>query len=767
MKAFSELFKKYRLKAEFSTVTSFANELSKRGYYYQESIFSHWQKGSRIPTNRQLILTILDIFIQKNAIQTIETADEFLESAKQGHLTENEKEHLSLQVVTNAPFQVPSEIAHFTGREDILQKVQDELFCGNVLLLYGPPGVGKTALAIKLGHLFRDSFPEGVLWYKVDSSNIEDILLSIARLFGEDISNIKDIEVRASIVRTLLSKKKILLIFDNVSNKDNLNLLMPNSSSCCVVFSSQENLLNISSDYISIPVHVFTHNEVLKLYENVFDKKYVTKHKKEILILSERIGTLPLAVHMVASHIKQFHISLTEYMKQLDEEQLDLQALKYEDTNLLKAVTIGFNTLDIATKNVFISLGIFEGKDFSADAVAFINNITKIQAVKMLHHLLDVSFIEESDNKRYRIHPLMKMYARKQTQSSSLYLRAAFYYEKLLAEAEKEHSYKILMREVDNIIYVFKKCYENGYWDEVITLWNPIEKFLSDINEIKKLRFIAQTIDTTPSINTFQMFLTIYLVFLVVFWIGLISSGLKTSNWNYIYSILFSLVPFIGGFVGFILSGPRRSFSNIGKAVFFISLGLFSWGSGSMIWAGYNFFQNLSVPYPSLADLGYFPAYFFWITGIIYLSRATGAKFELKQKKSKFFLLVIPFIIITLSYYFLLFLIKRSYVIDNYVKIFFDLAYPSMDIVILTIAVIIFGLSVNFFGGKYKLSIFAILCGFTSMYFADFTFSYTTSLNIYFNGDFGDFIFTIALYLMTWGTLSFYLTPKKISSHKK
>jgi len=48
---------------------------------------------------------------------------------------------------------------------------------------------------------------------KLISTNSMDILLSIARLFNEDIHEIKDIEVRASIVRTLLARKKVLLIF--------------------------------------------------------------------------------------------------------------------------------------------------------------------------------------------------------------------------------------------------------------------------------------------------------------------------------------------------------------------------------------------------------------------------------------------------------------------------------------------------------------------------------------------------------------------------
>ncbi|GEM_PF-560521 len=762
MKSFAELFKKYRLRAEFDTFTAFGNALAQKGYYYEDSIFSRWQKGTRIPSDRRLIINILQIFIDKEAIRSQEEANEFLASTKLGYLTSEEKEKLHINNLIRKPFQVPSEIAYFTGREETIKKIQHDITYGKVYILHGQPGVGKTALAIKLGHILKNKFPDGVLWYKVDSSNIMDILLSIARLFGEDISNIKDIEVRTSIVRTLLADKKILLIFDNVNKQDKLHSLLPNTSSCCVIFSSRESELNITTQCTLISVSIFTPEEVLSLFEKIYNKNFVLQYRKDIQEICKKVGNLPLAIRMIATHSKQFFVPLKTYIKELNEETLDLQTLTYEDKNLFRAISISFNKLENQAKNVFISLGVFEGKDFSLETVTFINKLPILKTEQVFRQLLNISFIEKSSSKRYRIHPIMKMFARKQINDSSIYLRAAFYYEKLLSEAQEKHSYKILIQEVDNIIYIFKKCYEFGYWDEIITLWNPIEKFLSDINEIKKLRILAETIDTQPSINTLQKILNLFMLFLLAYWIILFYSGLKTSFWNYLYSLLFSLMAFIGGFVGFTRSKHWRLFSsNVGKARFFISAGLFSWGCGGIIWAYYNFTQNIDVPYPSVADVSYFPAYFLWFVGVIYLSHATGAKFELKRKRSKLFLLVIPFFITTFSYYFLLFIVKRTYVSETPIKIFLDLAYPSMDIIILTFAIIIFGLSVNFFGGKYKLSVFAILLGFTFLYVGDFLFSYTTSLNIYFTGNFVDLSFSIGLYLLNLGTLSFYLTPKR------
>ncbi len=92
MGTFCVLFKKYRLKAEFETLTKFGHALAKEGRIYDDSMFTHWQKGKRIPRDRKLILTIIKIFIERGGICSIEEANEFMASAGLGFLTTQENQ---------------------------------------------------------------------------------------------------------------------------------------------------------------------------------------------------------------------------------------------------------------------------------------------------------------------------------------------------------------------------------------------------------------------------------------------------------------------------------------------------------------------------------------------------------------------------------------------------------------------------------------------------------------------------------------------------
>lgn len=92
---FGELFKKYRLRSEFSTLSQFGNALAQEGFIYEDSIYSHWQKNIRVPKDRKLLLAILKIYIEKGGITSIIDANTFLNSAGQGYLTKEESEAIT------------------------------------------------------------------------------------------------------------------------------------------------------------------------------------------------------------------------------------------------------------------------------------------------------------------------------------------------------------------------------------------------------------------------------------------------------------------------------------------------------------------------------------------------------------------------------------------------------------------------------------------------------------------------------------------------
>jgi len=408
---FKTLFKKYRLKAEFSTLSQLGLALAEKGFIYEDSIFSHWQSGTRIPQNRIVLLKLLEIFVDKKAITTLNQANEFLSSAKQGYLSEKESQKIPIRL-SSSIFQVPSEIINFSGRQDIINKlIRKGDITGKVVLIHGAAGVGKTALAIKLGHLLRDKFKDSVLWYKVEEDNIMDILLSIARVFGEDIRNINDKQVRATIVRSLLASKNALLFLDSGELSDDIHWLIPNSQLCTTIITSQKNSLKTPIEYIDIKVNPFTDKEVLSLFKEVLQEKYSRYNTDSILKLAKRVGYLPLALHIVARQLLHAKKPIGQITSLVSQDDL-FKNMEYEDKNLYMAIATSYEKLDSKTKSALVSASIFKGKDFSPESVAYINGFSVPVTIQIFQNLVDLSLVEHSTKNRYRIHPAVREFVR-------------------------------------------------------------------------------------------------------------------------------------------------------------------------------------------------------------------------------------------------------------------------------------------------------------------------------------------------------------------
>lgn len=204
--------------------------------------------------------------------------------------------------------------------------------------------------------------------------------------------------------------------------------------------------------------------------------------------------------------------------------------------------------------------------------------------------------------------------------------------------------------------------------------------------------------------------------------------------------------------------------SAVGKAVFFIGLGILCWGTGETLWSYYNFFLNIPAPYPSIADIGFAPSIFFYCLGTIYLSKATGAKYALRNKYAKLFAVIAPILVLVFSYHFLVTIARGGVIVpegEEGLKVILDIVYPLGGFVGLTTAVLVSGLSFRYFGGKFKGDIIAILLGLGFMFVGDTMFSYTTTVGTYYNANFGDLLLATGQFLLSFGVLGFCQIPKQ------
>lgn len=110
---FSALFKKFRLKSEFLSLSDLGHALADEGLMYEDSTLSRWQSGSRVPTSRSLLIALIKIFTTRKGIVSLQEANMFLESSGHGYLTESEVEKMSSQFISSSRFRFAKEMVDF------------------------------------------------------------------------------------------------------------------------------------------------------------------------------------------------------------------------------------------------------------------------------------------------------------------------------------------------------------------------------------------------------------------------------------------------------------------------------------------------------------------------------------------------------------------------------------------------------------------------------------------------------------------------------
>lgn len=241
-------------------------------------------------------------------------------------------------------------------------------------------------------------------------------------------------------------------------------------------------------------------------------------------------------------------------------------------------------------------------------------------------------------------------------------------------------------------------------------------------------------------------------VFMTIWIIVLRLLDMQGTVYNYLYNVFLIILPGYGGIIGFIRMKQWGGYKSIiGKSTFFYCLSLFSWSVGTLIWAFYNFFLNIEVPYPSLADLAYFQFYIWLGIGIVNLFIVTSVRTSFEKPIEKVINFCVPISMAIVTYYFIFVELHSGTFGDDPLKVFVDLGYPSGQIAILIIVILASGSTLNYLGQRLKVPLYIIMFGLVANYIADFYFSYATTVGSYYVGTLGDYLYTISLFIMSLG----------------
>ncbi|MEV0444663.1 BTAD domain-containing putative transcriptional regulator [Streptomyces spectabilis] len=321
------------------------------------------------------------------------------------------------------PAQLPGDLADFTGRAALVADLcalltSDRPGAAALVAVSGAGGVGKSALAVHVAHLVRQSFPHGQLYVDLQGvgghpADPATVLRSFLRALGVDDAVIPEGPAeRAALLRARLDGRRVLILLDNAHGPEQVRPFLPVLPSCAVLVTSRAKLAGPASARL-VDLDVMTAGEALELLGRVLGRDRVAAEADDAARLVSACGRLPLAVRIVAARLATRPAwPLRALHDRLADERHRLAELRVADLTVEAAFALGHAQLRPDQRRAFRLLALPDGPHVSSAAAAAVLGLPEPEAEALCESLVDVSLLESPAPGRYRYHDLLRLYAR-------------------------------------------------------------------------------------------------------------------------------------------------------------------------------------------------------------------------------------------------------------------------------------------------------------------------------------------------------------------
>ncbi|MFI9808894.1 BTAD domain-containing putative transcriptional regulator [Streptomyces sp. NPDC052301] len=330
--------------------------------------------------------------------------------------------------LTPRPAQLPPPPAHFTGRTGIrgalrLALTEPPAPAPAVAVISGMAGVGKSALALHVGHELRDRFPDGQLYVNLHGATpgmtpltSAQALSALLRDLGAEPRAIPEHpDAAAALLRSLLAPARILLVLDDAANAAQVRPLLPAGPGCAVIVTSRSPLTALDGAR-RFPLAPLTGEDSAALLRAVSGREGLDAAHP----LVELTGRLPLALRVVAARLAARRALTPDALAgQLAATGGRLHHLEYDDLSVRRSLAVAHDALAAAGREAdrdaaraLRHIGALDLPTYGAPLIARLTGTDERRAEAALDRLVDVALLEETAYGRYAPHDLVRHFAR-------------------------------------------------------------------------------------------------------------------------------------------------------------------------------------------------------------------------------------------------------------------------------------------------------------------------------------------------------------------
>ena len=335
------------------------------------------------------------------------------------------------------PRQLPPAVPRFAGRASQLAVLtsmwEQAAWAGGTVVISaiaGTAGVGKTTLAVYWAHQVASLFPDGQLYVNLRGFDAAGAAVTSAEAVRHFLDGLgvpaqripADLDAQAALYRSLLARRRMLIVLDNARDPAQVRPLLPASPGCLVLVTSRNQLTGLAAaDGANLlTLDVLTDTEARRLLESRLGTERVTAEPAAVTELAGLCARLPLALVITAARaVTRPSLSLAKLAAELRGAGARLDVLGTGDPATDVRTVLSWSCLQLSAPaaRMFRLLGVHPCPDISAPAAASLVGLPPGQAREALAELASASLITEQARGRYAFHDLLRACAAEQARS--------------------------------------------------------------------------------------------------------------------------------------------------------------------------------------------------------------------------------------------------------------------------------------------------------------------------------------------------------------
>ncbi|MEV7438354.1 AfsR/SARP family transcriptional regulator [Streptomyces griseoviridis] len=336
------------------------------------------------------------------------------------------------------PVMIPPLPTDFTGRErefDVLcrrltptEANGRAAFQPRRLLISGMPGVGKTALAVRVAHAVADQFPDGLLYARLraDDGTVADcgkVLVTLLRALGETSENVlapngepARTEELVHRYRTRTAGRKLLILLDDAANELQLDPLLLATADSAVLVTSRNRLSAVPGSW-TVALDPMETGESLDLLSMIAGGDRISAEPEAAHAVVEACGKLPLALRAAAARLAaRPHWPMTRLARRLADPASRIEELRVSTLDVRQILSAALRQRPLSERELICRLAVCAAGEFTAMAAAVLLRLPENTAEEFLERLVEASLLEAhgldaTGTPCYCFHPLLRLTA--------------------------------------------------------------------------------------------------------------------------------------------------------------------------------------------------------------------------------------------------------------------------------------------------------------------------------------------------------------------